>query len=629
MDKNSIIGFTLIGVVLVGFSYLTRPSEEEMKQQQAANDSIASVTKARENSSAQQQKTQDSTTTQKTTAIATDTTSLFYAARQGENKPVVLQNDLVKLTLSPKGGVVTEAEMKTYKSMYGGNVKIFQGKDAGLKFMLAGKNENIVTDEMYFKPVNATDSTVTMQLVASNGGVINFNYKLLPHSYMVNFTIEAQGLSNMFSPTTKSLAISCRESARQQEKGYDFENRYSSLTYKKSDGGSDNLSETKETQKDVTEKLDWIAFKNQFFSMVFIGHQGFTKSSLSSTPQTKESGYLKDYSASMETFFDPTGKMPTNMQFYFGPNKYRLLQATNKLSTGKTDLEMEDLVFLGWPLFRYVNQFFIIYVFDWLSGFGLPMGVVLLLLTLVVKALVYPATRKSFMSSAKMRVLKPKIDEIAAKYPNQEDNMKKQQETMQLYSQYGVSPMGGCLPALIQMPIWIALFNFVPNAIELRGQSFLWAKDLSSYDDVIHWSHSVWGLGNHLSIFCVLFCLATVANTWISMRQQKDSMVGQNSQMKMMQWMMYLMPFMFFFMFNNYSSGLNYYYFISSFISIIIMWILYKRVDDKKLLAQLEKNYKANKSNPNRKSSGLAARLEALQKQQEAMAEAQKKKREK
>ena len=232
-----------------------------------------------------------------------------------------------------------------------------------------------------------------------------------------------------------------------------------------------------------------------------------------------------------------------------------------------------------------------------------------------------------FARSGRMRVLKPKIDELNAKYPKPEDAMKKQQETMQLYSQYGVSPMGGCLPMLLQMPIWIALFNFVPNAIELRGESFLWASDLSAYDDVIRWDKSIWLIGDHLSIFCLLFCLTNIVNTWISMRQQQNSMTGEQAQqMKFMQYMMYIMPVAFFFMFNNYSSGLNYYYFLSGLTSILIMWFLRKTTDDKKLLAKLEANYQANKANPNKKMSGMAARLEALQKQQQAILEEQKKK---
>ena len=264
-------------------------------------------------------------------------------------------------------------------------------------------------------------------------------------------------------------------------------------------------------------------------------------------------------------------------------------------------------------------------MFDWMTGWGINMGIVLLLLTIIVKLLVFPLMKKSFMSSANMRVLRPKVEEISKKYPKPEDAMKKQQEIMQLYSMHGVSPMGGCLPMLIQMPIWIALFNFIPNAIELRGQSFLWADDLSTYDDVINWGTHIWGIGDHISLFCVLWCLATVANTWISMRQQQYSMTPeQEKQMGMMKWMSYIMPLIFFFTFNSYSSGLNYYYFISGVVTLLMMWYLRKTTDDDKLLAKLEAKYEQRKSQPHKKS-GMMARYESLLEKQREMLEQQQK----
>lgn len=626
MDKNTITGFILILAVLLGFNYFSRPSEEQIRQQQI-QDSLANV--AREQAEALQTELKQKEELAKKALSVLDSTAMFFAQRTGESTSVVLQNEVVELKLNTKGGTIEQATLKDYKNQQGEPVTLFDAQDTRMRFMWAGKNENIDTEDYVFMPVAQSDSSVTMRLQTAEGGTLDLIYKLRPRSYMVDFTIRTSGLANYFPPALKTMDIEWTDNARQQEKGFDFENRYASLTYKIKDEGIDNLSETKEEIKDVPKALDWIAFKNQFFSCVIIGHQDFTNASLSSVPRTKASGYLKDYSATMQTAFDPSGKEPTVMQFYFGPNNYHLLQETNHLTAGKEDLELEGLVYLGWPLVKWINRWFIIYIFDWLSSWGLPMGVVLLLLTLLVKLLVYPTTKKSYMSSAKMRVLKPKIDEISAKYPKQEDAMKKQQEIMQLYSRYGVSPMGGCLPMLIQMPIWIALFNFVPNAIELRGQSFLWADDLSAYDDVIHWSKDLWLIGDHLSIFCVLFCLTNIINTWISMRQQQNSMTGEQAQqMKMMQYMMYVMPLMFFFMFNNYSSGLNYYYFLSGLSSVLIMWFLRKTTDDRKLLEKLEANYKANLNNP-KKMSGMAARLEALQKQQQAMLEEQKKRKQK
>ena len=304
---------------------------------------------------------------------------------------------------------------------------------------------------------------------------------------------------------------------------------------------------------------------------------------------------------------------------YIGPNNFRLIQSVEAQSQFGKDLDLEQLVNLGWTLFRWINRWFTLYVFDFLASLGFSMGVVLILITIILKVITYPMVKKSYMSSAKMRVLKPKLEEATKQYDKPEDQMKKQQEMMSLYSKYGVSPMGGCLPMIIQMPIWIAMFWFVPNAIQLRGQSFLWMDDLSTYDPIFEWGTNIWGIGDHLSLTCILFCAAQLIYTWISMRQQRDQMVGQQAeQMKMMQWMMYIMPLMFFFIFNDYSSGLNFYYFISLFFSASIMWLLRKTTNDEKLLAILEANYQANKNNP-KKQSGLAARLEALQKQQEEL----------
>jgi len=276
-------------------------------------------------------------------------------------------------------------------------------------------------------------------------------------------------------------------------------------------------------------------------------------------------------------------------------------------------------VYLGWPIVRWINRFIFLYLFDFLTSWGLNMGIILLLITLIVKFAVYPLMKKSYLSSANMRVLRPKVDEIAKKYPNKEDAMLKQQETMQLYSQYGVSPMGGCLPMLIQMPIWIALFNFIPNAIELRGQAFLWSDDLSTYDDVLRWSSDLPIVGNHLSIFCVLWCVTMVANTFISMRQQSYSMTSEQQQsMKFMRWFSYAMPFIFFWSFNTYAAGLNFYYFVSGLISILMMWYLRKTTDDKKLLERLEQRYKERKASP-KKTSSLMERMQAMAEQQREM----------
>ena len=616
MDKNTVTGFVLMAAVLIAFSWYSRPSEAQLKAQRE-RDSIAAVQQAE----AEKAKAEASLVPEATASdFAPDSTSILFAAAQGTEQLITLENDLVRITINTRGGIIEDAELKNYKDQQKENVHLISAKDSRMALSLATKQENIVTSNLFFLPVTVPEASASGQSVTLRlplpGGSLDIDYTLRPDAYMVDMIVRANGIANLFMPSMKTLDITWTDRARQLEKGFDFEQRYACIRYHEADGSTDNLSETADKEKDIEEPLDWVAFKNQFFSAVLISQQQLTNAHFKSQLYKKGQGYLKNYEASMQTAFDPTGAHPTQLQLYFGPNDFHTLKAHNDLSlNADKDLELEDLVYLGWPVVRWINRWFIIYLFDWLKGFGLHMGLVLLLLTLIVKALVYPATKKSYMASARMRVLKPKIDQLNAKYPKQEDAMKKQQEMMQLYSQYGVSPMGGCLPMLIQAPIWIALFNFVPNAIELRGQSFLWADDLSAYDDVIHWGKDLWLIGDHLSIFCVLFCIMQVANTWISMKQQQNAVMSpeQEQSMKMMRWMMYLMPIMFFLKFNTYSSGLNYYYFLSGLTSIIIMWVLRKTTNDSRLLAELEA-YKAKNANNPKKQSGMAARLEALQK---------------
>ena len=618
MDKNSIIGFSLIAALLIGFSYYSQPSKEQQAQN-AKNDSIQKA--AQQRLERQQRDVATNKGSEKLAAI-NDTTGLFYTSKIGTNKQVVLKSNKVILTFDTHGGTVSKAEIIGFKNNRGDgkNITLFDGKDQKMKFMLAGKSENIITDELFFEPTNVTDSTVTMTAKAKNGGTLNIDYKL-HNDYLVDMNVSVKGLDGVFAPNYDNIDIQWTDKVRQQEKGFTFENRYSTLTYKKNDGGTDYLNETKVLNDEPCEKaLDWVAFKNQFFSCVLISKTQFAANSLlTSVPLQKGTNYLKQYGVKLKTNFDPTGKQATQMVMFFGPNKFRLLQNMDNISGINKDLNMEQLVYLGWPLFRIINRWFTIYVFDWLTNLNINMGIVLLIITLILKVITYPLVKKSYMSSAKMRVLKPKVEELTKDLNGPDDSMKKQQETMSIYSKYGVSPLSGCMPMLIQMPIWIAMFNFVPNAIELRGESFLWIKDLSTYDPILEWGTSIWGIGDHLSLTCVLFCIANVLYSVMSMRQQKDQMVGnQGQQMKMMQWMMYLMPVMFFFMFNDYSSGLNYYYFISLFFSAAIMWVLRKTTNDEKLLSILESRYKENDKNP-KKASGMAARLSALQKQQEEM----------
>ena len=618
MNRDTIIGFVLIAVVLIGFSWYNQPSAEEIEAARK-QDSIAAVMKekaAKEQQIAAQKKQE----TKAADSISADTTALFHQAMSGTSQKVVLKNSKLELTLDTKGGVIRKAVIKDFKSIDGtNNVTLFDENDQNLNFMLAGKQDNIVTANLYFTPSELTDSTATFTAATGTGGEVILRYRL-GQDYMLGFSLQTKGLANIFAPSYKEMEIEWSDHCRQQEKGFSFESRYTSLYYKKTQGGTKDIGDTSDESKQPEERLDWVAFRNQFFSIALISKDDFAQNAnLSSVQDQKGSGYLKQFDAHLKTAFDPTGQKPSEFEMYIGPNDFRLIQDVEQQSQFGKDLDLEQLVNLGWWLLRWINRWFTLYVFDWLTGFGFNMGIVLILITLLLKAITFPMVKKSYMSSAKMRVLKPKFEEATKQYDKPEDQMKKQQEMMSLYSKYGVSPLSGCLPMLIQMPIWLAMFFFVPNAIQLRGQSFLWMSDLSTYDPIIEWGTNIWGIGDHLSLTCILFCAAQLIYTWVSMRQQKDQMIGaQAEQMKMMQWMMYIMPLMFFFIFNDYSSGLNFYYFISLFFSAAIMWTLRKTTNDEKLLAILEANYQANKNNP-KKSGGLAARLEALQKQADEM----------
>ena len=618
MDKNNIIGFVLIAAVLIGFGIWSQPSAEQIAEQQK-QDSIENVARAKAENAAKMAAQQK--TAQAKAAAEADTTALFYAALQGNATDVVLKNKNVELTVNTKGGVVSKAVIKNFEDRNGNkDVTLFDSKTQSLNFALAAKEVNINTADLYFTPSNQTDSTVTLTAVAGAGKALVIDY-VLGKDYMLHTKMQAVGLAGAFAPSTTQMDVQWKDMVRQQERGFTFENRYASLTYHKSDGGTDYLSEGKKIENETIEnKIDWVAFKNQFFSAVMIAKNDFAENSqMTSIPQEKGSGYLKQYEAKMKTFFDPSGKTPSEFDFYYGPNDFRLLKRVEKECAFDKDLDMQRLVYLGWPLFRIINRWFTIYVFDFLTGLNINMGIVLILITLLLKFITYPMVKKSYMSSAKMRVLKPKLEEATKHLNKPEDQMQKQQAMMTEYAKYGVSPLSGCLPMLIQMPIWIAMFNFVPNAIQLRGESFLWIKDLSTYDPIIEWNTNLWLIGDHLSLTCILFCVANILYSLMTMRQQRDQMVGQQAeQMKMMQWMMFLMPLMFFFMFNDYSAGLNFYYFISLFFSAAIMWILRRTTNDEKLLAILEKKYEENKNNP-KKMSGLAARLQAMQEQQQEM----------
>ena len=630
MDKRSIFAYILIGLVLITYFHFSQPSAEQIQAQKE----LAEATRREELRKDSIVKADEA----KFLSQIDDNSSLFYNVLKGENKNVTIQNEKIKVDISTYGGRIASVSLKDYEDQNGENVVIFDSKDkinvTEANKELNGSNtinfffksnladRNINTNELFFTPVNATDSSVVMRLDFKKGGrYIDFEYSLLGNSQMVNLNVTAHNMNDIISGNEAS--ITWKQFIRQLEPGYEFEQRFSSATYKPVDDDSDYLSQMADKSEKVEEPLKWLAYKNQFFSSIMIAGESFTDADIKSETIQKGKGLLKRCTSTMKTPFDPTGAEPTKLQFYFGPNKFDVLKESNALViNNEKDPDLQEIIYFGWPIVRWINRFFVMPLFDLLSGFGLNMGLVLILLTLIVKAVVYPFTKKSYISSAKMRALKPYIDEINAKYTKKEDALKKQQETMALYQKYGASPMGGCLPMLIQMPIFIALYNFVPNAIALRQQSFLWAHDLSSFDSLISWDTYIWPIGDHVSIFCLLFCLTQIINTYYTSKMQ-PSMGGSpemEQQQKMMRWMMYVMPVMFFFIFNEYSSGLNFYYFVSTLVSVFMFIYLRRVIKEDELLKKMEAYAESNKNNP-AKQANMMARFEALQEQQKKLIE--------
>ncbi|MBR4792301.1 MAG: membrane protein insertase YidC [Bacteroidaceae bacterium] len=627
MDRRTFLGLSLISLIFI--MVLLWSGNSQKKNAPARAQYEQKIDSAQ---TAAQEMTEEATVV---ITAQQDSLSPLFPAMNGNEETVILDNGLVKIGISSKGAAPCYVQLSGYKDQKGQDVTLFSQDEISLNFKIDGKNQNIQSRNLYFETIKNGANSVTMRLNTNGYGHMDFNYTLLPESYMLNLDIKATGMDNFFSSDLNTLAVDWIQNLRQQEKGFEFEQRYTTLTYKRSDKVKAKLMNVapatkkpgRTSTKTVEEPLDWVAYKNQFFSCIMIASSEYAGGTqLSGISYMKGQGYMKKLMAKTHTAFDPNGAEPTQFQFYFGPNDYKILKQNSKLAHGDRMIRLNRVIDLGWPVVREVNRFLIIPLFNLLSKWNLNMGIVILLMTLIVKALVFPAQVKSFMSSAKMRALKPYVDEVNAKYPKPEDAMKKQQETMAVYSKYGVSPMGGCLPSLVQMPVWMAFFFFVPNAIELRQQSFLWATDLTGFDDIISWSNNIPLIGNHLSIFCVLFCVTNIINTIYSMQQQQTA-PGQEDTMKMMRWMMYAMPVIFFFTFNNYSSGLCYYYFISGLVGIITMIWLRRSTDDKAILAKLEADYEASRNDPGKRKTGgnnMMARLEALQKEQERLQKQQK-----
>lgn len=639
MDKNTGIGFVLIAAIVIGFTVLMKPSQEELAKEQRYQDSIQNVQAKQVKDDIKTADSADNasksavgeffeTNTQvsnDTVAVADSDSLAVNAFKQQSNAEqiVSLENEKIKINISSKGGQMISAQLKEYNTYKGDSLYLFKNDARFALELMNKKGVTLNTSEAVFRVIKSSgnEQTVVMRMNYSENQYIDFIYALAPDDYMVKFDIAVVGMQDMLSvDCLERFKLNWNQNLRRQEKSEKNEQRYARIHYKGTDGSFEELSDSHDESKEVPTGAKWVAFKDQFFASVLIADNEFTSPTLN-TMMLQSEDYLKSYSASL--YFKPTlgekRALVGGFKYFLGPLEYYMLKGYDDgVKDNAQQLELDKLIPLGWSLFRIINQYFIIPLFNMLENTGMQMGLVILLLTVIVKIIISPLTYKSFMSSAKMRVLKPQVDELNEKYPGQEKAMERQKAVMQLYSQAGVNPMSGCIPMLLQMPILLALFSFFPSAIELRHESFLWASDLSTYDAIIEWNTNIpfissW-LGNHLSLFCILMTVTNVIYTKFNM----DATNTGQQQMPGMKWMMMFMPVVFFFVLNNYPSGLTYYYFLSTLMTIIITLVCRWVIDEDKVLAKLEEN----KKKPKKK--GFMARLQEQAEQAQRTQQQQK-----
>lgn len=634
MNKNSIIGFVLIAAIMIGYTVFMTPSAEELAQKQHIADSIQQVKEQQQiefakaqakNAKADETKTDqliESPDNNLNTSDSDDYNSkvqkydVFANSAKGENKSFFIENDLIKVEVTKKGGHIVNVELKTFKTYDSLPLMLFNPNTSKFGFSFFSNNRIINTNDFYFQP-----STTKTKLISSGNDSISFSmrlytdqsegqfnknqyieyvYTLKGDEYMVDFDLNLVNMGSIVN--ANSIGLKWHADLRQQEINIDQFNG-STIYYRFLNDDVDYMSETDADDEDIRTKLEWVSFKQRFFSSSIIAEQGFDNGKLNISIQENPSAerYLKTMDVDLGIPINIMGTTKFPMQFYFGPNDFKILSSY--------DLELERQIPIGWSFFilGWINQYLVIPVFNWLGGYGWNYGIVILLLTLMLKTILFPIAYKTYMSSAKMRVLKPEVDELSKKFPKKEDAMKKQQAVMSLYRSAGANPASGCVPMLLQMPILIAMFRFFPASIELRQQSFLWATDLSSYDSIATLPFEIPFYGDHVSLFTLLMTVSTLMYTYLN-----NQMMGQQTQaMPGMKTMMYIMPIMFLGLFNNYASGLSYYYFLANIITFGQMFAFRYLINEDKLRAQIE----LNKKKPKKKKSGFQKRLEEAAKQ--------------
>jgi YidC/Oxa1 family membrane protein insertase len=617
MDRNSWIGMLMIVAVLFGWSYFSRPSEEQRKKYQAQQDSIALVEQQRligKQIVAEQNKSQaaivdaesvnnDSLTNKQ----MSDQFGDFAPFAIGERKFYSIENQLMKIKFTNLGGRIYSVELKKYQSYDSTPVVLFSGDSTMFGLNFFAQNRSISTNQLFFTPsaninnpvINNDSLVVSFKLPFDDNRYMEYVYIIHPDNYIIDLKINLEGMNQLVSATSGYLSLNWQTYMTGFEKGRKWEDMNTTINYRFLDDDVEQLKATASTdQKTLNTKIKWISYKQQFFNISLIADQNFPNATVSLKKEVVNPKYMKQFVSEISLPYEGKSKESYGMKMFFGPNHYSTLK---KLHVG-----LQDIIPLGRSVFRWVNVGVVIPVFNFLGRFISNYGVIILILTLLIKLVLFPLTYKSYMSTAKMKVLKPEVDKINEKFPKPEDAMKKQQATMAMYKKAGVSPMGGCLPMLLQMPLLIAMFRFFPASIELRHESFLWVKDLSTYDSILHLPFTIPYYGDHVSLFCLLM---TIVNLVYIKTSDQTAQSGQ--QIPGMKVMMYMMPVMMLFWFNDYAAALSYYYFLSLLITIIQTYVIRMFVDDEAVLAKL-KAAQANKKAPEK--SKFQQRMEEMAK---------------
>ena len=579
MDRNSIIGLGLIFGILITFAYINQPSKEEIEAAKIKQDSINLVRLQNDSITLAlvQAEKKEAVIAAKgiDSAAKQNAFGSFASFSEGKDDYTILENEELKLKIANKGGRIYQAELKNYKRSDGSPLVLFDGDDNDFSYGFATRDAKAIsTKDLYFTPVPAADGkSITMQLKLGENQMVEHYIGFLENQNMVDFKINLIGMNDIIAPNNNFLDLSWKQNMLQQEKTHEAEKNTTTIYYRYPNEDPDYISETKDLKEDIKTPLQWISYKQQYFNSSLIGSTNFENAALE-TKVDESKKYIKTLTSNIGLTFDHSDKQSYDMQFYFGPNHYK--------SLSKVGVGLEQVVPMGWGIFGWVNKLLTVNVFYFLSKYMSNFGIIILLLTLIVKTILFPLVYKSYKSSAKMRVLKPEMDEIKVKYGN--DMAKLQQENMKLYRKAGVNPMGGCLPVVLQMPILVAMFQFFPSSFELRQQAFLWSSDLSSYDSIFNLGFEIPFYGDHVSLFTLLMTVSTLVYTMYN-----NQMTGVTGQMKIIS---YLMPVMFLGFFNNYASGLTYYYFLSNLFTIGQQLIIRQFVDDKALHAQIQEHKK-------------------------------------